>query len=132
MNVIEEHNLKIVIKQKIAEGIPEEFLPKVKANPYQPNQAAVYTGPPPRRTYKVDDIPHRMKTYEEFKRIFEKVPQVKIQIEADDHTGDQEWYYKMEQLDYERYDSPSFDEWDGLWTHSLSEQGVQPMDWPME
>ena len=34
MNVIEENNLKIVIKQKIAEGIPEEFLPKVKANPY--------------------------------------------------------------------------------------------------
>ena len=131
MSLIIEKHLKLVIDQKISEGVPEEFLPRVRTTLYKSHQT-VYTGPPPKRKYKEENKPHRTKTYEEFKRIFEKVPYCKIRVEVDEHTGDPEWHDKIEQLDYERYNPPSFAEWDDLWEHALSNKAHLPMDWPME
>ena len=124
---LELHNFVLAKK---AEGIPGNFLPLTNTRMNDNDSVRKYFGYPTFRNY--DEKSNRMLTYEEAKRLFEKVPSCIIKMN-DDMEFNEAWHSKMlkclesTHAFEQKYWLDS--EWDHLWTHAFSEDGHLPISW---
>ena len=125
----QERLLNTFVGEKIAVGVSRDFLPLV--NPTQElNYGKPYKGYPSQRKYEKKT--NRIKTFEEYQRLFERVKECRFQIDQLDCEEEIEWFQKimilsqdqeLDQLEWYDY------EWDNLWAHTFSENGHLPMIW---
>ena len=129
-NMNTEHQLNNFISAKKAEGIPDNFLPLTNNRINNNNSTRKYSGYPTFRNKEEKE--NRMLTYEEAKRLFEKVPTCIIKMN-DDMEFNEVWHSKMLKCWESTY---AFEqefwldsEWDLLWAHAFSEDGHLPISW---
>ena len=125
-----EQDLNNFVSARKAEGIPDNFLPLTNRMNGNNNSTRKYFGYPTFRNY--EEKQNRMLTYEEAKRLFEKVPSCIIKMN-DDMEFNEVWHSKMLKCWESTY---AFEqkywldsEWDHLWAHAFSEDSHLPISW---
>ena len=127
MNKEQEINTFLNIKK--AEGVPNTFLPLTEKEERVRN-SKVYIGYP---TYRHrEEQQTRLFTFEEYKRLFEKVKKCHVPIDSE-MEFDYEWNAQILDLCEQSYSYQQKYwkdwEWDHLWAHAFSEDGHLPTEW---
>ena len=88
----QERLLNTFVGEKIAVGVSRDFLPLV--NPTRElNYGKPYKGYPSQRKYEKKT--NRLKTFEEYKRLFERVKECRFQIDQLDCEEEIKWFQKL-------------------------------------
>ena len=124
-----ENNFNTFLKLKKEKGIPERFLPLIEKDE-RVRISKLYLGYP---TYRHrEEEKHRLFTFEEYKRLFERVKKCHIPIDSE-MEFDEDWHAQILELCEQSYSYQQKYwkdwEWDHLWAHAFSEDGHLPTQW---
>ena len=125
----QEQEINTFLNIQKAEGVPDRFLPLIETNERARNPK-LYLGYP---TYRHrEEQQTRLFTFEEYKRLFERVNKCHISIDKE-MEFDYDLHAQILDLCEQSYSYQQKYwkdwEWDHLWAHAFSEDGHLPTEW---